>query len=42
LEELIDRAINLLEGKAENLLLVSIPDYSDPPFAALSNKNKDR
>ena len=40
LSELMDRAISLLDGKAENLIVVSIPDYSVTPFAASGNTEK--
>ena len=40
LNELIDKAIHLLEGRSDRLIVVSIPDYSVSPFAASSNKTK--
>lgn len=40
LNELMDRAITLLNGKAKNLIVVSIPDYSVTPFASSGNTSK--
>ena len=40
LYELIDKAIELLEGRSDRLIVVSIPDYSVSPFAASSDKSK--
>ena len=38
--ELLDKAINLLEGRSDRLVVVSIPDYSVSPFAASGNTTK--
>ncbi|WP_235296508.1 SGNH/GDSL hydrolase family protein [Portibacter marinus] len=38
--ELMDRAIALLEGDASRLIVVSIPDYSVTPFAASRDPEK--
>lgn len=40
LEVLIKRSIDLLEGKSQNLILVSIPDYGVTPFASSGNQQK--
>lgn len=40
LEVLIKRSIDLLEGKSQNLILVSIPDYGVTPFASGGNPLK--
>jgi lysophospholipase L1-like esterase len=38
--ELMDRAIGLLEGDASKLIVVSIPDYSVTPFASSRDTEK--
>ena len=40
LEVLIKRSLDLLEGKSQNLILVSIPDYGVTPFASSGNQQK--
>ena len=40
LRTLIERALNLLEGDASKLILVSIPDYGVTPFG--SNRNPEK
>ena len=38
--ELIDRAIALLGGDSDHLIVVSIPDYSVTPFASASDTDR--
>lgn len=38
--ELMDRAISLMEGNSSKVIVVSIPDYSVTPFASSSDTDK--
>ena len=40
LEELLKKAIALVNGKKEHVIMLSIPDYSVTPFAASSDREK--